>query len=402
MASEFRVTTGRAFLLAAIPALLLARCGIWPSFPSELIEDAGATDARAEAGDAHADGDGATEGGDAASDVPSDVPPTMWNGFRACPAAPMERLMPEPAFSADGGSPLANITSPRDIAFDGQGNMLIVGRDAGALPTVFTVSATGVVRGIYTATQGFFFGARYLLDGHIILMGSFLPPMGMTTVQGITLLSGAGMLEGRLAFMGATPWGAVAHPNGNYLVLDSSEGQIFPFNAGSLPPSQPMAVNTSMAMSPPPLGQRAAAFSADYRRLYVVSQMNGIVHEFEVSESGEVNGASRRVFHNFGDTAAPRSLAFDECGNMYVAISIPGGPSRGGIARLPPRGGTPFIVATFDLVDAQRTIAFGMGPGFSDTSLYVADSSSSVVSRIDIGIRGQPVVVPSMRMIRDM
>lgn len=408
MTSSSRVTTGRAFLLAVVPALLLSRCGLWPSFPDNLIAgDAGVTDARTDgATDARADGEAGMGDGSlpdaTVEDVPSDVPPATWNGFRTCPAPSTMMLTPEPAFPpGDGGAnPLAGITSPRDITFDGQGDMLIVGREPAANTAIFRINSSGTTRTFFTAAQGFFFGARFILDGRVVVTGSF--QMGMNVVQGVSMLTPTGTVESRLAYSGPTPWGSVAHPNGSFLVIDSFEGQIIPFGSGMLPAAPPTPVNTATAMAPGPDGQRAAIYSADFRKLYIVSQNNNLIHEYSVAEDGTVDGASRRVYATLPPMSFPRSLAFDECGSLYVTVSIPGPPATGALLRIPARGGTPFTLATFDTVDAQRTIAFGAGTGFSTTSLYIADSSPSIVRRIDVGIPGQPIVRPGMMMIRDM
>ncbi|MBL8680780.1 MAG: hypothetical protein JNK05_16495 [Myxococcales bacterium] len=421
MTSSSRVTFGRAFVLAVVPALLLSRCGLWPSFPDNLIAgDGGTTDVRTDGStDGRADGEAGMVGDGSlpdatVDDVPSDVPPATWNGFRACPAAPTMMLTPEPAFPpGDGGAnPLARIASARDITFDGQGEMLIVGRDT-PNTAVFTINSSGVVRPFFSAPQGFFFGARYLTDGRVVVTGSFQTTvMGMNvTLQGVTLLSPTGSVESRLPFdttgpVTGTPWGSVAHPNGSFLVIDSTNNQIIPFGSGMLPATPPTPVNTATAMPPAPDAQRAAIYSADYRKLYIVAATNNLIHEYNVAEDGTVDGNSRRVYASLPASSFPRSLAFDECGNLYVTLSVPGTPATGALVRIPPRGGTPFTLATFDTVDAQRTIAFGAGPGFSETSIYIADSSGPLntarVLRVDVGITGQPIVRPRMMMMRDM
>ncbi len=402
-----RVTTGRAFVLAVVPALLLARCGLWPSFPDELLSGDAGADARTDASDARTDGETGvqTDGGPGSdadatvADVPSDVPDPQWNGFRTCGPPPNMMLTPEPAFTAMP-NPLAGIASPRDITFDGQGNMLIVGREPGANTALFRVNNAGMVRTFFSASLGFFFGARYLVDGRVVVTGSFA--MGMSIAQGVTVLTQAGMVEGRLPFSGPTPWGSVAHPNGSFVVIDSTDAQILPFGAGMLPATPPTPVSTAGAMAPAPDAMRAAVYSANYRKLFIVAANNNVIHEYDVSEAGTIDGMSRRVYATLPAMSFPRSLAFDECGNLYVTLSIPGSPPSGALVRIPARGGMPFTLATFDTVDAQRTIAFGDGMGFPATTLYIADSTPTVVRRIDVGIPGQPIVRPSSTMVRDM
>lgn len=412
MTSSSRVTFGRAFVLAVVPALLLSRCGLWPSFPDNLIAgDGGTTDVRTDGStDGRADGEAGVMGDgslpDASmEDVPSDVPPATWNGFRSCPAAPNMMLTPEPAFPPGDGGPgsVTGITSSRDVTFDGRGDMYIVGRD-GTNVSVFRVSSTGMSRVYYTqGPEGALFGARFLTDGRLVVTGSYgVGPSGMRTfTQGVTMLSATGTVEGQLPFSSSTPWGSVAHPNGSFLVIDSINGQILPFGSGMLPGSPPTPVNTSAAAPPAPDAMRSAVYSADFRKLYTVASNNNVIHEYDVAEDATVDGSSRRVYALLPASSFPRSIAFDECGNLYVTLSVPGTPGSGALVRIPPRGGTPFTLATFDTVDAQRTIAFGAGPGFSATSIYIVDGMTSVVRRVDVGIPGQPIVRPGM-MMRDM
>ncbi len=428
MTSDSRVTSGRVFLLALVPALLVARCGIWPSFPDELLSgDAGTTDARA---DATTTEGGSRDGGDAGdatltdgnmatdvvTDVATDTAPAAWYGFRSCAAAPMTMAAAEPAFprsgvgSADAGdagfTQVMGITTPRDIAFDGAGKMIVAGRDSGGVAAaVFIITAAGAVSTLYSASQGSISGARFLTNGNVLVSGSF--SMGASVVPGVTMLDSSGMVQGRLAFPTGFPWAALAQEGGGFTSFDSTiENQIVQFTGGPLPGTLPSRVDTSMATPPAPTQQRAGALSADGRHMFVVSQDNGLIHEYEVSAAGVINGATRRVYVNLGSTAFPRSLAFDECGNLYVsATAMVGGTSTGAVLRVPPRGGMSFVLSTFEQTDSQRTVAFGLGSGFSNLHLYVADVSTQIIRRIPIGIAGQPVAAPGsgmMMMPRDM
>jgi hypothetical protein len=444
MTFDSRVFFWRVGLVAVIPALLVARCGIWPSFPDELLSDDASvsTDARADAftesgrdgGDAgDATANDATANDATANDAAPDVMPMSWYGFRACPAPPTTRVSVEPAFprtaadggvdsgtgggdggvdsgtgGGDGGSDFVQVSglvNPRDINFDGLGTMIIAGRDASnGTPVVLAVDASGSTRTFFTSPQGMFSGARFLTNGNVLITGSY--PMEASLTSGITLLDSRGSVLGRLAFPTGFPWASLAQDNGGFIVFDSTfEAQIIQFPAGPLPDTVPMRVDTSSAMPPPPTQQRSGAMSADRRHLFVVSQDNGLIHEYEVSAEGVINGASRRVYANLGMSARPRSIAFDECGNLYVTASaVVGEVTIGVLLRIPAGGGTPFQLATFEQDDIQRTIAFGAGPGFSNTHLYVADSSPQIVRRIPIGIPGQPIASPGTAMMlpRDM
>lgn len=419
------MTSGRVALLALVPALLVARCGIWPSFPDELISgDAGMqSDARTDAvaTEGGRDGGDATVGdGTVATDATIDSAPDAavgWYGFRACAAPSMTMVAPEPAFpraAADAGAsdadagftPIMGINAPRDIAFDGLGNMLVAGRDSGNVAaTVFSINASGTVRTFFSAAQGSISGARYLTNGNVLITGSFM--MGASIVPGITLLDSMAAVQGRLAFPSGFPWASLAQDNGGFTVYDSTiETQIVQFASGPLPATLPTRVDTSAAPAPAPTQQRAGALSADGRHMFVVSQDNGLIHEYDVSAAGVINGASRRLYVNLGSTAFPRSLAFDECGNLYIsATGTVGGTSSGVLLRVAPRGGAPFTLSAFEQTDSQRTIAFGLGSGFSNQHIYVADVSAQIIRRIPIGIAGQPVAAPGTTMMmlpRDM
>ena len=74
-----------ALLIALVPALLLARCGIWPTFPDDLRRDAGA-DVRDASGDstrvdATIDAPAMDVIRDAAMDVPCHHPDRGWRAF---------------------------------------------------------------------------------------------------------------------------------------------------------------------------------------------------------------------------------------------------------------------------------------------------------------------------------
>lgn len=428
MTSDSRVSSGRVALLALVPALLVARCGIWPSFPDELISgDASVpsdarSDATTEGGRDGGDAGDATMGDATVTDSAADAMPVSWYGFRACGAPSMTRVNVEPAFprpapdggvasDADSGDAgvsfvqVSGVINPRDINFDGLGTMIIAGRDTMNIAAmVLAVNPSGGSRTFFTASQGTFAGARFLTNGNVLITGSF--PMGAAVTTGITLIDSMGTVLSRLAFPTGYPWASLAQENGGFLVFDSTlDTQIIPFPAGPLPAAVPMRVDTSAAMPPAPTQQRGGAMSADNRHLFVVSQDNGLIHEYEVSAAGVVNGASRRVYANLGMSALPRSIAFDECGNLYVTASgTVAGSATGVLLRIPAGGGTPFQLTTFEQNDLQRTIAFGAGPGFSSSHLYVADVSPQIVRRIPIGIPGQPIASPgtAMMMPRDM
>jgi hypothetical protein len=426
MSSEKRLTVGRAFTLAVIPALFLARCGIWPSFPEQLLTaDAGpTTDARADATDARADASDATSDAssadatatDAAPDVVDAAPdaPTRWYGFLNCGPLPMIMPMVEPAFTGpDGGmAGLSGVASPRDIMFDGEGRMLVSGRDTTGNAALFSIDSMGRSTVVYSSPASTMIAtSRFLPDGRIVLAATAPQTVGGMTMAtpGVTIITRTGMMPQRLQFSEGFAWAVAVHPTGNFFVSDSVGNRLLPFTAGMLPMTVPMPVDSTGAPMPGLENPRSMAFSADYRHLFVASGGNSVIHEFDVSETGMINGASRRVYATLpsvgGVQSTPRSIAFDECGNLYITGTILiGGANMPGIYRVPARGGMPQVLISNLENDSQRSLAFGAGPGFSDTSLYIADSTAQVVRRINVGVRGQAIVrpEPSMMMMRDM
>src|SRR4051812_33865396 len=82
-----------ALLIALVPALMLARCGIWPTFPDDLRRDAGA-DVRQD-GDSGLRVDATADVGMDARDVGADIPVVDViadagpdGNFMMCPPAP--------------------------------------------------------------------------------------------------------------------------------------------------------------------------------------------------------------------------------------------------------------------------------------------------------------------------
>jgi hypothetical protein len=423
MTSDSRLTVGRAFALAVIPALFLARCGIWPSFPEQLLTaDASATDARTDATDGRADASeaAADAAGDAtaadvvSADATSDAPdaPSRWYGFLNCGPLPMTTPMVEPAFAGpDGGmATLSGVASPRDITFDGEGRMLVSGRDMTGNAALFGIDSTGRSTVIYSSPASTMIAtSRFLPDGRIVMAATAPQTVGGMTMAtpGVTIITRTGTMPQRLQFPEGFAWAVAVHPSSAFFVSDSVGNKILPFTSGMLPMTVPMAVDSTGAPMPGLENPRSMAFSADYRHLFVASGGNSVIHEFDVSESGMINGASRRVYATLpsvgGVQSTPRSIAFDECGNLYITGTILlGGSNMPGIYRVPARGGMPQVFLSNLENDSQRSLAFGAGPGFSDTSLYIADSTTQVVRRINVGIRGQAIVRPEPAMMRDM
>ena len=291
-----------------------------------------------------------------------------------------------------------------DIAFEIRVNDLPVLRmPAGRIQTVFDVNPS-VVDGDNTLsltvkprTRGRDFSENATCKVELRRRPS--PDSEASETIGTLVFSGYGTsaVTGRLPFQRGFPWAVLATPNGGFTVFDSTiERLIVQFTSSTLPAVVLNAVDISMAMGTPPNQQRAAVLSADGRHLFVVSQEDAVIHEYALSATGVIDGASRRPYATLATSSFPRSLAFDECGNLYVnGTVVPTvGASTGMLWRIPAGGGPHVPLATIDPVDSHRVIAFGAGPGFSNTHLYVADVHSQLVRRINVGIPGQPVVTP--------
>jgi hypothetical protein len=267
--------------------------------------------------------------------------------------------------------------------------MLVAARDSGGAEAgVYELNASGGVRRVFGAGAASVTGVRTLAGGQYLVTGTF--SQGASVLPGITTLSSSGDVTGRLEFPRGFPWGALAMPNGGFLVIDSTvERQLVQFPSATLPALVPPAVDTTTASGAHPTQQRAAVLSADARHLLVAAQNDDTIHEYEVSEAGVIDGASRRVYAALPD-ASPRSLAFDVCGNLYVSAHArsAGGTLIGALLRIPAGGGAPFTLATFDQPDTNRVIAFGRGGVFPSTNLYVADASAHVVLRVKVGVEG--------------
>ncbi|MDP3274495.1 MAG: hypothetical protein Q8Q09_04820 [Deltaproteobacteria bacterium] len=401
--------------LALVPALLVARCGLWPDFPEErLRSDAGVrdgssadvTDASDVRGDMVAVSDGGDGGADAAQEVGPDAP-SSWNGFRICgEPLPMGPFAIEPAFSTGGGDGgrdgggvvFPNIVQPRDLSFDGNGRLLLAAREnVMNNGLVAAIRPDGTFSLLYTTVGGFVSGIRTFADSRLAITGSFpMNVMGMSQiVPGLTVTTMAGADPQRVTFSSGFSFASAVHNSGVVIVADSTASQLFQVSGTPLPSVVMTAVDQSAATGTALDGPRALAFSADYSKLYVASQNNNVIFEFDMMPDGTVVGASRRRYASGGFTS-PRSLAFDECGNLYITavFSGVGGAAVNGIVRVAARSATGMGIVTVPETDTQRSIAFGEGPGFDSEMLYFADATSTLVRRVNVGIRGHMTHAP--------
>ncbi len=395
----------RTFMLVAIPALILARCGIWPSFPDELLSGDGGVPT----GDVRADGDATSdvrtdvvpsEGG--FSDVPSDsrdasatdVPAATWNGFRACPMPGMGPFALEPAFAPDAGVFNPRNTA-RDLTFDGAGRMIVAARDPGTNGTLYSVNSDGRETTLYASASSLISAVRFFDNGDIIVAGTYGVGMPASLVPGVSVLNPMGMVQGRFQFMGALgyPWAIAVNSNGSVVVSDFQTNGLAFFANRMVMAAMPTSITADTGLNNP----RSLAFSADYRKLYVASDiMAGTITEFDVDAMGLPTTMGRRVYA-MGLTF-PRGMAFDECGNLYVADSA---GANGRIARIQARTGVVETLVNFPVPmgamgSDARSIAFGAGAGFSDTSLYIANAREAVMQKVDVGVRGQAIPRPNM------
>jgi DNA-binding beta-propeller fold protein YncE len=397
----------QTFVFVAVPALLLARCGIWPSFPDELLRPDGGTansDARAD-GDATSDvrtDGGPGDGGptDAVADVGDavnpDAPPATWNGFQNCPSPGMGPFTLENAFAPDAGVFNPGNTA-RDITFDGAGRMIIAARDASTNGTLYSINADGRETVLYSNRSSLISGVRFFRDGELAIAGTFdsnMAPNPANLVPGVSVLNRMGMAQGRFPFvMGlGYPWAVAVNANGSMIVTDfQSNGVVF-FADRMVMGAMPVSITMDTGLNNP----RSLAFSADYRKLYVASEGSGTITEFDVDATGLPTTVGRRTYAM--GLSFPRGMAFDECGNLYVADSA---GANGRIARIQARTGVVETLVNFPVPmgvmgSDARSIAFGAGPGFSETTIYVANARERLLQKVEVGVRGQAIPRPNM------
>jgi hypothetical protein len=281
---------------------------------------------------------------------------------------------------------VTDLISPRDLSFDGQGSMWVAGRNAtGSHVVLARLTAQGALSTVRSQLSGLISAARVIEGGNLALGGSF--EQGGTAIPGVTVITPSGALVSQTVFMPGFPYALIATPMGRFVALDSIAGRLVQFGG-----TTQLDVDTSAAQGTAPLGMRGGAMSADGRHLFVAGQDSHEIVEFEVNEAGLIQGDTRRQYTTL-PSSSPRSLAFDECGNLYVTTFVTiSGSSRGAVLRVPPGGGAPGTVALFDPGSGQAVIAFGRGPGFPSTFLYAAvEGGGQPIQRINIGIPGARV-----------
>jgi len=345
--------------MALLPSILLARCGIWPTFPPrDGGMDGGGMDGGARDGVV-----GTNDRADIATDVFSP------EGFRVCPTAP--GLGP---FTAVSVASLTGTVFANDLAFDGRMAFVTVSDQ------VQQVTAVGAVSGLTTVTSPLNgYGIRYLANGDIVFatfsvtagatgntITRFEPSTGMVT----QLASGLTNAHGVVSMPGA---GGVFFTQNN-----SGVGGLFYVTLGG-------AMTQLTAAIPSPTG---LAFAPDYRHLYVGSAGMG-VYVVEVLNDGTLVGTPRMYAASL---VKADSLAFDQCGYLYAADK-----DRNRIMRVSPGGGaidTLVVSAPGAMAFSPWGLAFGRGAGFDPNSLYALDVNSNTVLRIPIGVPGAAIVLP--------
>jgi DNA-binding beta-propeller fold protein YncE len=347
-------------LASIVPALALARCGIWPTFPARDggVMDAG--DAGAVTMDVHMD---TTQPPVDVRDVPSDMGMDSGGfGFMACSTAP-----------TNGPFDLSVVASvpsgTRDLAFDGR--------------TGFVTATTEILSFDASATSSALPGAnlglsarslRYLPNGDIATV---------TTEQALRIYEASTMMVNTVA-------SGFSYLNG--LAVDSTGAMFFSDTAlsGAMPAVRRATSSGMVAMVttsvPVPTG---LALTPDNRHLFIGSAGRGVYY-VDLAADGSAVGTPHMYLN---EPVNAYGIAFDECGYLYVSDA-----DRGRILRVPPGGGS-YVALNVRAPDAGNItpvgIAFGQMP-FDTTSLYFVDLSASVVYRVPVNVRGASVVLPSM------
>jgi hypothetical protein len=364
-----------AALLGLVPATLLTRCGIWPSFDPALL-DAG-IDAR-DTGAPHPDvpdagmpDAGMPDAGMpdvmALEDAPTDTGLTT-GGFRTCPTPP-----PAGPFAVQFA--VAGTLSARDLVFDGRGTLAIGGTQ------LVLVDDMGMRTPVSTdAGALYIYGLNLLPDGRFVASSSGAGP---TAIRAIDLSGAVSPLVPPETFQadagmfpGAILRDVAVHPNGTVYIADVYSSRVYRIAPGSsrLETLSNVSTPTGLALTP------------DARQLYAGSRASQ-VFVIDLTADGEAMSPARVYADLRGTTATGEGIAFDECGYLYVSDQ-----SANNIYRVAP-GGTSFdpVVETRTMDGGRLSpwgMAFGRGGMFDTQSIYFVDQGSGDVYRVNVGVAG--------------
>lgn len=268
-------------------------------------------------------------------------------GPKACVPKPTEPIVA-----------LEGYSNSEDLAFDGQGNVVL--RSGSSF---VRVTSTGVETNLFNhAAQTL--GTRFAPNGDLMIAA---PNTGLEVWNGV---------DAPTLFLGG-----LGGPNGVYVDFD---GNVFvtEFGAGKVTRISAEGQETQLAeIAGAPNGivkddERAQIFFTDY--------FGGTLHRMEL------DGANRTLVASLPD-ASPDGIVLDECGNLYA---VDQGGSRLFFVPLDEVGngaGDPVLIASFPTNVAN--VQFGSGDGWNPTSLYVIGTPGTLYE-VPVGVGGRPVPTP--------
>lgn len=340
---------------------MLARCGLWPTFPDR---DSGTS--AIDASDAVDRHDVRTD--DASLPDIRDVPPPDMGvdsgfGFMTC------RTMPSTGPFAL--TAVANIPGgTRDLAFDG------LDKFVSASTVINSYDLAGASTPLVGSSLGFAGrGIRYLPNGDIAVV---------TTEQSLLVYSSTLNTVSTIARGFSYLNGLAVDPTGAMYFSDTALG-------GAMPAVRRASDASSTAtITPVTMGVQVPTglvFTPDYRHLFIGSAGHGVYY-IDLAGDGTAIGLPHVYLT---EPVNAYGMAFDECGYLYVSDA-----DRGRILRIPPGGGS-FAALAYTAPDGGTItpvgIAFGQNP-FDRTSLYFVDLSAAAVYRMPVGVQGATIVVP--------
>ena len=116
--------------------------------------------------------------------------------------------------------------------------------------------------------------------------------------------------------------------------------------------------------------------SADENTLYVAETFTRRIHAFTLNPDGSAN--HRSLFAQMEGGVGPDGMDFGADGNLYVAHY-----GKGAVAVIAPNGE---VIAELPVPGKNPT-----NVDFWEDSLYVTETETGAVYRLDIGVEGQPL-----------
>ena len=254
---------------------------------------------------------------------------------------------------------------PEGPSFDREGNFYVMECDAGRISKV---TQDGHVE-LFAGTGGVPCGSRLHQDGHL-----FVAENGLAKI---------------LDFAPDGTWSVVAESFNNKpfrgpndLILDRQGNCYFSDPKGSTlekPVGRVFRVGADGSISVFAVGlafPNGICLSADENTLYVAETFTRRIHAFTLNPDGSAN--HRSLFAQMEGGVGPDGMDFGADGNLYVAHY-----GKGVVAVIAPNGE---VIAELPVPGKNPT-----NVDFWEDSLYVTETETGAVYRLDIGVEGQPL-----------